>query len=120
MDVAKLKERPSVAVRQSKRKLGLAEESSGWVSRREGERFTNNGSGRPVTGFAAFWRIDAAGKAWLAAYLVVGNPIKIARKINQQGMKHLFVNDRSLHNYLSILISMMQQGMIIIEASFTS
>ena len=110
MDVARLKERPSAAVKQSKRKLGLAEESSGWVSRREGERFTNNGSGRPVTGFAAFWRIDAAGKAWLVAYLVVGNPIKIARKTNQQGRKHLFVNDRSLHNYLSILKSKMQQG----------
>jgi len=33
-----------------------------------------------------------------------------ARKINQQGVNHLFVNDRSLHNYLSILISKMQQG----------
>jgi hypothetical protein len=88
--------------------LGLAEESSGWVSRRKGERFTKNGSGRPVTGFAAFWRIDAAGKAWLAAYLVVGNPIKIARKTNQQGRKLLLVNDCSLHNYLSILISKTQ------------
>jgi len=99
-----------VAVRQSKRKLGRAEESGGWLSRWEGERFTNNGSGKPVTGFAKFWRIDAAGKAWLVAYLVAGNPIKIARKTNQQGRKHLFVNDRSLHNYLSIWISKMQQG----------
>ena len=110
MDVARLKDRPSVAVRQSKRKLGRAEASGDWGSRGEGRRFPNNGSGRSVTGFAAFWRIDAAGIAWPVAYLVVGNPIKIARKSNQPGRKPLFANDRSLHNYLSILISKMQQG----------
>ncbi len=99
-----------MAVRQSKRKLGLAEESGGWGSRWEGEWFADNGSGGPSAGFATFWRIDTAGKARLAAYPVVGNTIIIARKANQQGRKLLFVNNRSLHNYLSIWISKMQQG----------
>ena len=110
MDGTRLKERPSVAVRQSKRKLGFVEGSGGWVSRREGERFADNGSAGPVARSATFWSDDATGKAWLVANLVMGNPFEIAKKTNQHGMSHLFVNDRLPHYYLSILISKMQQG----------
>ena len=111
MDVAMLKDKPSAAVRQSKRKLGLAEESGGWLSVWEGERSANIGSGRAATGSAMIWSNNAAaGNAWLVAYLVAGNPLKIARKTSQQGRNNLFVNDCSPHNYLSILISKMQQG----------
>ena len=104
-----LKDKPSAAVRQSKRKLGLAEESLGRLLPWEGERFASNRSGRPITGLAAVWGTDAVGeKARLVAYPVAGNPPKIARQANQQKSSNLFVNDRSPHNYLSILKSKKQ------------
>ena len=98
-----LKDRPSAAVRQSKRKLGFAEESGGLLSLWEVERIANNGS-------ATFCGNDAAGKAWLVANLVIGNPFKIARQTSQQGSSNFLVNDRSSQDYLSIFVGSESTG----------
>jgi hypothetical protein len=109
MEVTMLKDKPSAAVRQSKRKLGLAVESGGWLSLCQSEWFVDdqpagyvNGPA-PIGGYSA-----AAGKARLVAYPVTGNPPRNTRQANQQKSSNLFVNDRSPRNYLSILISKMQ------------
>jgi hypothetical protein len=109
MDVAMLKDRPSAAVRQSKRKLGFAEESGGWLLLCAVERFANDGPGKPINGFAPIWGYSAAEeKARLVAYPVTGNPPRNARMINQWESSNFFVNGRSPHDDLSILKSKKQ------------